>query len=391
MPTNQVPNLSNICLVVTGGGSGGHLIPALTLCEYWQAHGASDIIYMGRGHGIEYDLAHKRNLRYYAIATGKLRRYLSIENVKDFFRFFKGIMQSCIFLHDQKKKSLVQQKKIMIFSTGGFVALPVVIAGSLLNIPVFIHEQTTHVGLANRMSAFFASKIFISFASSQQYFPPSKTIYSGYPLRSVFFAPALPLSNLLGHVLPLDKKILLFLGGGNGSKLMNDFALKMLPFLTEKYLVVLQCGQDYLAQFQQNPIIKDAKNFIYFSFLQEELVPLMKMAQWIVARSGAGTVCELMQLQKKAIYVPLAIAQKNEQWHNAQYAAETNGSLLIAEKKFAQISFAEFDQLLTNLLPKSVDTNHSSISSSSEMMPPPQDAREIITLSILSGFQNINL
>lgn len=137
----------------------------------------------------------------------------------------------------------------LVFSTGGFVALPVVISAKVLGIPIIIHEQTTHVGLANRLSSFFAQRICISFASSGRYFPVEKTILSGYPLREAFYAEVSPLVRFADVALPLNKKVLLILGGGNGSKLINDYLLKNWSTLVSQYFVILQTGKNFEKMF----------------------------------------------------------------------------------------------------------------------------------------------
>ena len=168
-------------IVVTGGGSGGHTIPSLVMIKFWIDKNLADIYYVGSRNGVERQVVSPYVQKYYVISTGKLRRYFSVENILDFFRFIFGIFQSLIILARLQPNA--------VFSTGGFVALPVVIAAKLLGRRVVIHEQTTHVGLANKLSSYFADAVCISFKSSAQYFPVLKTIYTGYPLRAEFYSP----------------------------------------------------------------------------------------------------------------------------------------------------------------------------------------------------------
>lgn len=326
--------LKNKKIVITGGGSGGHTIPALVMIHYWKAQKIRDIFYFGSHHGIERSIVTAHVDKYFIISTGKLRRYLSIENFLDFFRFLKGIIQSFF--------QLIRIKPDVVFSTGGFVALPVVIASKLLGIRVVIHEQTTHVGLANKISSYFAQAICISFESSASYFPAAKTFYTGYPLRSQFYQPIKKLTSFQGKLLPSDKKLLLILGGGNGSVLLNTFVKNNWQLLCDEFAVVLQTGKAFEQEFKA--IVHP--NLWTFSFLQDEMIELMETADYVIARAGAGTVCELIHLKKICMFIPLAIAQKNEQWHNAQAAHKKIGSSVIREDEWKQLSVSQVTQLL---------------------------------------------
>lgn len=321
-------------IVVTGGGSGGHTIPALVMIKYWRKLGHQEIYYIGSVNGVEKKVVSEFVTQYFSISTGKLRRYFSIENFLDFFKFFKGIIQAFLLL--------LKLRPSVVFSTGGFVALPVVIAAKILGLRVVIHEQTTHVGLANKLSSYFAHAICISFESSAKYFPKEKTHFTGYPLRAEFYLPVNILQSFCGKDFLPEKKILLILGGGNGSLLLNNFVKSNMQVLCQEFNVILQTGTSY----EQDFLGIAERSFWSFSFLQHEMLQLLSSADYIIARAGAGTVCELIQLKKKCLFVPLAIAQKNEQWFNAQTAAELIGSKVVTEDEWRTLSI---DQVLQQL------------------------------------------
>jgi UDP-N-acetylglucosamine--N-acetylmuramyl-(pentapeptide) pyrophosphoryl-undecaprenol N-acetylglucosamine transferase len=332
-------------LAFTGGGSGGHTIPALSIIRALDQK-RYEIDYFGSFSGIESKVipneCQKRMipLRYHSIFTGKLRRYLTWRHVPDFFFFFVGIAQSLFFL--------MLRRPTLVFSTGGFVSLPVVIAAWLLQIRVFIHEQTSRVGLANRIAARFADKILISFEASRSYFPAHKVVKTGYPLRESIYLPMNSSSPLeiQGTDFSLVKlPILLFLGGGNGAKMMNDFVDKNFFELIKHYHVVLQCG----AQFWDDWKDRIHPHFTAFTFLGDELVELMKRAHVIVARAGAGTVCEMIALKRPVMFVPLKIAQKNEQYHNAMEAKQLIGAEVIEEDHFRKMALTEFLERIRQL------------------------------------------
>jgi UDP-N-acetylglucosamine--N-acetylmuramyl-(pentapeptide) pyrophosphoryl-undecaprenol N-acetylglucosamine transferase len=320
-------------IVFTGGGSGGHTIPAVTIIR---ALGGAQVIYYGSYTGIESVVIPKEKIFYRKILTGKLRRYLTWRHVPDFFKFFVGILQSLFYLIKDRPK--------VVFSTGGFVSLPVVIAAWILQIRVVIHEQTSRVGLANRIAAHFADKILISFEASKSYFPAHKVEWTGYPLRPALYSPINRNITVNGTEFSLVKlPILLFMGGGNGAKLINDFVAQNFFELVKNFHVVLQCGNIFWKDWKD----KIHPHFTAFTFLGDEIVELMKMSQIIVARAGAGTVCEIIALQKAAIFIPLKIAQKNEQYHNAMEAHQKIGSVVIKEDDFQKMSFSEFKKFFS--------------------------------------------
>ncbi len=315
-------------IIFTGGGSGGHVVPALTLISAIQSKLNINIFYVGGVKSVEKNLVTSAGINYHAIQTGKLRRYFSLENMFDFFRFAFGILQSFFYLLRFKKK------ETLIFSTGGFVGLPLVIAGGILGFKIYIHEQTSRVGLANKIASKFASKVFISFEESKKFFPPDKTIMTGYPLKESCFTGKDNGFTFEGKNLgSIDRPILLITGGGNGAKLLNNLIMNNLHEIKDDYFIIHQVGEKFLPEY------KKLKSEYYFpvAFL-DNLVELMKHAKVIISRAGAGTVMELMALKKKSIFVPLKIAQKNEQYHNAMEANKMIGSVVVSEDELANSS-----------------------------------------------------
>lgn len=310
-------------LVFTGGGSGGHVMPALTIIKKVNAEGRYNIHYIGGIASIERDLVKDYNLTYHPIHTGKLRRYLSLENLKDVLRIVLGLFDSLkVLSHFNKKETL-------IISTGGFVSVPVVLAGRLLGKKIFIHEQTSRVGLANRICSFFANKVFISFEESFNYFDRSKTFYSGYPLREDCYTETINPVTINGRLLNNSTKPIMFItGGGNGAQLINKLIERNFSLLTERFVVVHQVGKTFIDHYKK----LNHPDYIPLAFVGPEMIDLMKLATVTVSRSGAGTVCELIAVGKKSIYIPLRIAQKNEQFHNALEAQKKLGSIVIEEK-----------------------------------------------------------
>lgn len=317
-------------LIFTGGGSGGHVMPALTILKKINANKEFEIHYLGGINGIERELVKNYELTYHPIHTGKLRRYLSVENVKDILRVFIGMVDSFKVLWSFKRR------ETLVFSTGGFVCVPVVIAAKLQGKKVFIHEQTSRVGLANKISSLFADKVFISFEDSFKYLDEKKTYFSGYPLREECYSEVINPVVINGKLINESELPILFItGGGNGAQLINKLIQKNLEVLTSRYLVIHQVGKTFINEYSA---IKN-NNYIPLAFVGPEMIDLFKLATVTVSRSGAGTVCELIAVGKKSIFIPLKIAQKNEQFFNALEAHKKLGSIIIEEKELTDESF----------------------------------------------------
>jgi UDP-N-acetylglucosamine--N-acetylmuramyl-(pentapeptide) pyrophosphoryl-undecaprenol N-acetylglucosamine transferase len=317
-------------LVFTGGGSGGHVMPALTIIKTINLKKEFNIHYFGGIKSIERELVKDYELTYHPIHTGKLRRYLSLENLKDIFKIFLGFFESLFILFSFTKKDT------LVFSTGGFVSVPVVLAAKCLGIKVFIHEQTSRVGLANKISSFVADKVFVSFKDSIKYFPKDKTFYSGYPVREECYSDEIAPIIINGVDLKkITKPILFITGGGNGSKLLNDLIKNNFNKIISDFAIVHQVGQNFIEEYQ------NIKHPDYFPvpFVGKEMIDLFKLAACTISRSGAGTVCELLAIGKKSVFIPLKIAQKNEQYFNALEAKNHLGSIIILEDELTNDVF----------------------------------------------------
>lgn len=317
----------------TGGGSGGHTMPVLAMIQTIKDHSDNfeySLLYIGSHNGVEKELIKSNNIEYRSISTGKFRRYLSISNFFDIFRIFIGIKQSRKILKDFKPDVLI--------STGGFVSVPPVIAAKKLKIPIIIHEQTIDAGLANKIAARFADKIALTFNDSKKYFLKKDTVLTGLPIRQGLFngdkKAAFKKFNFDANL-----PVIYFTGGGLGCHILNLTALKILPGLIEKSNVIFQTGKalnnrDFfeMKKFKDSLNDKEKNRLVVFDFIRDELADIYALADLAVARSGAGTVNELMALNIPAIFIPLAIATKNEQLRNARYVEKIGGGIIIEER-----------------------------------------------------------
>jgi len=308
-------------IIFTGGGSGGHVMPAVTLIKALKEQGEYDIFYVG-GKGIEKEIISEMSIPYFSISTGKLRRYFSLKNLLDVYKVLVGTLQSLILLLKFNKKDT------LVFSTGGFVSIPVVLAAKLLGKTIYVHEQTSRVGLANKIASKLASKVFISFEKSKNFFPIGKTYFSGYPLRDECFIPMVSTFSIRGvEIKDIKRPILFVTGGGNGSLLINNLIKENLTELVKKYYIVHQVGKNFIEEFME----LENENYHPVSFIKNEMISYFKAAAVVISRAGAGTVSELLALRKRSIFIPLKIAQKNEQFHNAQEAKLKLDSLILTE------------------------------------------------------------
>ena len=303
-------------IIFCGGGSGGHVIPALTVIRKTQREHPWKVVYIGAYDGVERKLAMGQNLPYHAISTGKLRRYWSWQNFTDIFKITKGLLQSFALLWAYSKNDC------LIFSFGGFVSVPVVLAAWLQGKTIYLHEQTTRAGLANKISSYFAHKIFLSFEDSLSYFPSHKSVYTGYPVREECFSQTSSSISIGEKTFDFQEKDLLFItGGANGSLLLNTMVKNNLSVLKQKFQILHQVGKNFIQEYQKfNDGLYTAVDFI-----GEGMVDLFKGAKVVVSRSGAGTVAELLACQKPSLFIPLKISQKNEQFHNACEAKKKIG------------------------------------------------------------------
>jgi len=322
--------MSDQIVIFCGGGSGGHVLPALTLIRALrETRPQLKIQSIGSYQGIEATLFPELQVPYKSISTGKLRRYLSLQNFIDIFKLFFGTLQSFCFLLKFSRKNT------LIFSTGGFVTVPVVFAAWLQRKKIIIHEQTTRIGLANKIGSIFADDILVTFKDSLNYLPREKSQLVGYPFRNEIFQKVDKAVLIDGEGFFEQGRPILFLtGGGNGSLLLNEALSNILPQLKDRFFIIHQCGKAHYEKYKK----LETAHYKVFDFVGEEMIPLLRKSEVIISRAGAGTVMELIALGRPSIFIPLKIAQKNEQYHNAKAAEVALGSIVIEENELSEES-----------------------------------------------------
>ncbi|MBN8218797.1 MAG: UDP-N-acetylglucosamine--N-acetylmuramyl-(pentapeptide) pyrophosphoryl-undecaprenol N-acetylglucosamine transferase [Spirochaetes bacterium] len=326
-------------VVLTGGGSGGHAFPAMALAERAMGEG-HEVRYFGSEEGIEHRLAIDKGIPFTPIPVGKLRRYWSWRNFIDPLRVVQGIWVSWRKLLKLPKASTV------VYSFGGFVGLPVVVAAFLARRKCVLHEQTSRAGLANRLSAPLVKRIFLSFETSRRFYPPRKTTVSGYPLRREF-TEGRPTERVLeGRTYGVDgSPLLLVTGGGNGSRILNQWILRSLDRIPAGWRILHLTGRSLFEE--HRPFASDRYHPVPALF--EGMADFMRLSKALVARGGAGTVSEIAFLKKPAVIVPLAIAQGNEQYHNAKEASMRSPMKILTESEIARADLWETIDVLLRL------------------------------------------
>lgn len=303
---------------MTGGGSAGHVTPNLALIPKLKELGY-EILYIGTKDGIEKRIIEENNIQYHSIASGKLRRYFDIKNFSDPFKVIKGIYQA----YDIIKK----QKPDIVFSKGGFVAVPVVLGAYLNKVPVIAHESDLTPGLANRLSSPYCTKICVTFPESLKKLNKKKAVLTGTPIRNELFEG----SRVTGLKLcdfKKDKPILFIMGGSLGAKAINDIIRRNLTEILLTYNIIHICGKGNV----ENAYIT-LENYKQFEYVNEELPHLMSAADIIVSRAGANSIFEFLALRKPNLLIPLsAKSSRGDQILNAESFEKSGYSSVIKEE-----------------------------------------------------------
>lgn len=355
-------------LILTGGGSGGHVSPALAVAkELASRHPDLQLLYIGgtltmegsTGPSIEQVMVERvGGIPFQAISAGKLKRDgLSLTTLKRLWGVVPGFWQAF--------KLVKQFKPDVVFSSGGYVSVPVVLAAWLQHIPLVIHEQTAAVGLANSIAAKVATKIAITFPQSATYFPAAKTILTGNPVNQEVIQPDLQIKKTdLGHWLYPDSKaklkpLIYITGGGQGSHKMNLAIEESLGNLLTQYRLVHQTGDNqHYADFprlqQQAQQLEPSLQANYYPVKHlspAEIGHLYQQSALIIARAGANTVLEVAHWAKPAIFIPIPWVTHQEQDKNAQALVEAGTALILPEADLSADSLAQAITTQLNLQP----------------------------------------
>ncbi len=304
-------------IILTGGGSAGHVTPNLALLPQLLAEGI-EVHYIGTADGIERTiLSERKDVTYHIISSGKLRRYFSWKNFTDPFRVMRGLFQA--------RRVMREVKPAAVFSKGGFVSVPVVIAAHGKHIPVVTHESDYTPGLANKINAKFADKICVTFEDTLAHVG-AKGVHTGTPIRPELYQG--DKERGLAFLGFDDKKpVLLIMGGSLGASVVNDAVRAALPKLLISYDIVHLCGKGKVEERLNQP------GYRQFEYVNEELPDVLAATDVVVSRAGANAVFEFLALSKPALLIPLPrSASRGDQILNAGYFARKGFAMVLEQE-----------------------------------------------------------
>ncbi|MCM1106918.1 MAG: undecaprenyldiphospho-muramoylpentapeptide beta-N-acetylglucosaminyltransferase [Blautia sp.] len=311
--------MGNKKIVMTGGGTAGHVTPNIALMPALKEAGY-DITYIGSYSGMEKGLIEAQGIPYRGISSGKLRRYFDWKNFSDPFKVLKGYGQAISILKKEKPD--------IVFSKGGFVSVPVVLAARHCKIPAIIHESDITPGLANRIAIKSAKKVCCNFPETMKYLPADKAVLTGSPIRRELFSGSAGAAEKLCGFSDHKKPVLLIIGGSSGSKAINDAVRHVLPELLEEFNIIHLCGKGNL-----DDQLAGVIGYAQFEYAGAELADMFALADLAISRAGANSICELLALHKPGILIPLpAKSSRGDQILNAKSFKKQGFSYVLEEE-----------------------------------------------------------
>ncbi len=325
-------------IVFTGGGSAGHVTPNIAIIKELNEM-EWDIQYIGSRKGIEKELITKLKIPYHGISSGKLRRYIDFDNVKDMFRVARGCFEA--------RKILKRIKPSLLFSKGGFVSVPVILAARSLNIPIYIHESDITPGLANKISQRFATKIFTSFEETIEYFPKQKTTVIGSPIRKEIFTGTVAKGReFLGFHDKLP--ILTIMGGSLGAKKINETVRAALKQLSKSYQIVHLCGKGNIDE-----SLKNVSGYQQYEYVHGELADILAATDVVITRGGSNSIFEFLALKIPMLIIPLTKKQsRGDQILNGKSFQDKGYAIMLEEENL------NVPELLANIKKLKENRNH---------------------------------
>jgi len=303
-------------IAFTGGGTGGHIYPGLAVASILKKLTSFRVFWIGSDKGMDRKIVENAGIDFFGIPSGKLRRNFSLQNILDAFKVAAGFFAAV--------KILKREGPELLFSKGGFVSVPPCAAAKFLKIPVFTHESDFSPGLATKINARFAEKIFVPYEESASFFPGragEKVSVSGNPVRSEFAA-ADPKKGREFLSLGDDARILLVLGGSLGSREINELVKACLPEFTKHYTVVHQTGEDNAGE------TGPAERYKPYAYFRDEIPHVIAASEIVLCRSGAGTIWECKYLSKPMVLVPFrGSGTRGDQVENARLFEEAGAAI----------------------------------------------------------------
>ena len=312
-----------IKIILTGGGTAGPVMPLVAVYQGFKRRKIkADFLFIGTEEGPEKKICQAYNIPFKSIPAGKLRRYLSLKNFSDPFKILKG--------HQEAKYILKVAEPDVIFSAGGFVAVPVIWAAKRQKIPVLIHQQDIRKGLANKITEKIARKITVTFERSLEDFPRGKTILTGNPVREDILSGSREKA-VKEFGLEGKKPVLLVFGGGTGAENINKKINKIAKELVNFCNVIHITGQGKKGADLKN------NNYHVYEMLTDKMKDALAAADLVVSRAGLCALSEFSALGKPALIIPIFNSHQEE---NAAFY-EKEGAVMVIREKIVRMHQAD--------------------------------------------------
>lgn len=302
-------------IVFTGGGTAGHVMVNRILIPYIRSRDQDcKMIYIGSGKGMEREMiAEFPDVPFWGIHTGKLRRYFSVENIRDMARVWMGFGEAF--------KILKRERPQLVYAAGGYVTVPVVWAAGALKIPVFLRETDYSLGLANRLCLPFAKKLFVTFPDTLKTVKHTHSSFPGMLIRPEIFDPAQRRA-----IFPDDRPVCLVMGGSLGADRINKAIWNSLDMLLQEYNMIHVCGKG-----NRNTEIPDSGHYRQIEFTAE-IGPYLSAADFVISRCGSNAISECLSLGKRMVCIPLSSSHsRGDQEQNAAFAVKNGNAVLLPE------------------------------------------------------------
>ncbi|KKQ78713.1 MAG: undecaprenyldiphospho-muramoylpentapeptide beta-N-acetylglucosaminyltransferase [Parcubacteria group bacterium GW2011_GWC2_38_7] len=320
----------NLKIILSGGGTMGSVVPLLAVRDIMLAQGQKvEFLWVGTEAGVEKELISKE-MNFKSIQSGKLRRYFSWQNFLDPLRLIIGIFQSLALIRSFRPN--------LILSAGGYVSVPLIIAGKLSHIKSIVHQQDLQVGLANKIMAKFATIVTVAFDSLLKSFDPNKVRLVGNPVRPRMLAGDKARGMTIFNLIP-ELTTLVVMGGSLGAEKINELLFQAIPSLIESCQIIHVVGKGKMVEWSDKEKFGElAKRYHPYEYVNQEMPDLYAVADLIVCRAGLATLSELSALKKPAIIIPIP---RNQQVANADYFAKQNAVILLNQESVTSEEFIE--------------------------------------------------
>jgi len=309
-------------ILLTGGGTAGHIFPLLAIYQYLRQKYKLRFVYFGEVRGMEERIAKRENIPYVPIIAGKIRPYFSFLNFSAPLKVICGFFQALF--------RIIKEKPDFVLAKGGYVTIPTVLAAFVLGKKIFIHESDSVMGRSNRILYPFAKVVFVAFP--KKYFAreyQKKMVFSGLPVRKEFFSP---------HFFPKKEKIILVFGGSQGAKKINELVLQALPALLPRFKLIHITGEKHFEEIRaiREKMAKKLKDaYQVFAFVEKEMASLLKSADLVISRAGATSIFEIAAAERPAVLIPYPYAANDHQTKNASILQSQGAAVMFREEELS--------------------------------------------------------